>query len=275
MNYRHIYHAGNFADVIKHIGLLLCVDYLRRKEGGLCFIDAHAGAGRYDLQSEEAGKTGEWRKGVGLLADRADAPADVAAYLDAIREDLREGHYPGSPLLIARNLRPQDRLIASELHPETFDALKASLAPFARARAMAMDAYQCVRAHIPPSERRGLVLVDPPFEKKDEFETLARQMAQWKKRWARGVFLMWYPIKAHLPVEALKRAAREVGFARTFVLEALVGPRDAPLTLNGCGLILFNAPYTVPERLEAVCDHLERALHLHRTVRDWLVGDLP
>lgn len=269
MNYRHLYHAGNFADVIKHIVLLASLNYLQKKEGPLCVIDAHGGAGLYDLSSEEAAKTGEWEKGVGRIKGRADAPGGVQAYLDAVRKDLSAGRYPGSPLLIARALRPQDRLIANELHEPTFDALRQALAPFQNARATRMDAYECIRAHIPPQERRGLVLIDPPFEEKDEFETLARQMRQWRKRWETGVFVLWHPIKAHQPMARLIEAAQDARFRRTWRLEMLIRPRGTPDALNGCGLIVFNAPYTVPEQVNALSPFLKEAMDLHDMLSVW------
>lgn len=274
MNYRHIYHAGNFADVLKHIVLLLCVDYLQKKDGGLCFIDAHGGAGLYALDSEEATKTREWEKGIGCFMGLCDGPPDIELYLDRVKADLDAKRYPGSPLLLARQLRAQDRLITAELHEPAFEALRTVLKPYKNARAMHMDAYECIRAHIPPKERRGLVLIDPPFELKDEFQTLARQMREWKKRWAAGVFMLWYPIKAHLPVAELKEAAESLGLRRTWCVEALVLPRQKPESLNGCGVIVFNAPYTVPERVEALLPFLKEAMRLHETGASWLVpGD--
>ncbi len=270
MNYRHIYHAGNFADVLKHIVLVLCLDYLEKKEGALCLIDAHGGAGLYALNSEEAAKTREWEKGIGCLAGRADAPADLLLYLALLNGDLEAGRYPGSPLLLARRLRSQDRLIAAELHEPTFKALEAVLMPYENARAMHTDAYECVRAQIPPKERRGLVLIDPPFELKDEFQTLARQMREWKKRWATGVYLVWYPIKAHLPVAKLKAAAQALGLRRTWCAEALILPRDRPESLNGCGVIVFNAPYTVPERVDALLPYLKETMGLQEAQSAWL-----
>ena len=130
MNYRHVYHAGNFADVLKHIVLLLCLDYLQRKEGPLCVIDAHGGAGVYDLRSEESSKTREWERGIGRLQNRPVAPDDLELYLSLLRDDLQSGRYPGSPLLIARRLRPQDGLIASELHEPTFEVSRPQSCPF-------------------------------------------------------------------------------------------------------------------------------------------------
>jgi 23S rRNA (adenine2030-N6)-methyltransferase len=274
MNYRHAYHAGNFADVIKHIVLVLCVDYLQKKESGLCLIDAHSGAGFYRLDSEEAEKTGEWKRGIGRLLHANCAPADLELYLGLVQADTAALRYPGSPFLLARTLRSQDRLIASELHGPAFETLRAVLSPYKNARAMHMDGYECIRAQIPPKERRGLVLIDPPFELKDEFQTLARQMREWKKRWATGVYILWYPIKAHLPVAELKAAARELSLPRTWCLEAFILPREQPETLNGCGLIVFNAPYTAPERTEALLPYLKDAMGLHGTACEWLVPGL-
>ncbi len=271
MNYRHAFHAGNFAEVLKHVALVLSLDYMHMKDGALSLIDAHGGAGLYDLDAEEAAKTGEWQRGIGCLASRADAPADLRLYVDCVRGDLAERRYPGSPLIMARKLRAQDRLTAAELHEPTLAALEPVLLPYKAARCLHMDAYDCIRAHIPPKERRGLVLIDPPFELKDEFQTLARQMRQWKKRWATGVYLVWYPIKAHLPVAGLQEAARELGLRRTWFVEALTLPRDRPESLNGCGLILFNAPFSVPERIEALLPHLREAMALHGTASGWLV----
>jgi len=145
------------------------------------------------------------------------------------------------------------------------------LKPFKNAHAMHLDAYECVRAYIPPTERRGLVLIDPPFELKDEFETLARQMREWKKRWATGVFMVWYPVKAHLPVTELQEAARAIGLKRTWCVEALILPRERPDSLNGCGVIVFNAPYTVPERVQALLPYLKQAMALHETHAAWIV----
>ncbi len=271
MNYRHVYHAGNFADVLKHIVLVLCLGYLQKKDGGLCLVDAHGGAGLYRLDSEEAGKTGEWERGIGSLAGRDDAPPDITAYLDLVRSDFVAQRYPGSPFLMAQMARSQDRFIACELHAPTFEILRAVLAPYRTARAVHMDGYECIRARIPPKERRGLMLIDPPFERKDEFQRLAKQMEAWKKRWATGVYLLWYPIKAHLPVENLKEAARELSLPRTWCAEILIQPRYRPDTLNGCGVILFNAPYTVPERIEAILPYLKNAMTLHETVSARLV----
>ena len=263
MNYRHIYHAGNFADVVKHLTLVLCVDYLKRKDAPFCVIDAHGGCGLYDLASEQAQKTGEWVDGIGTLDGLENPPPDLTLYLDLLKKDRAQQRYPGSPMLIGRMLRAGDRLIANELHPEDTKTLRMVMGPKKNVRVTALDAYECIRASIPPAERRGLVLIDPPFEQKDEFDRLIRQMKEWKKRWPTGIFLLWYPVKAHLPVAALKEAAAALDLPDTWAIDVFRHPPAQPETFNGSGLILFNAPYQVPQRLEALIPMLSSRLALH------------
>ena len=272
MNYRHIYHAGNFADVMKHLALALVLEYLQRKDASLCVIDAHGGIGMYDLNSVQAQKTREYDSGIGRFKD-ADIPVDFKIYYDLVKDDLAGGQYAGSPKIISRMLRTQDRLIANELHPEDFDTLKSC---FRRDRGVTvtnLDAYECIRANIPPKEKRGLVLIDPPFEKTDEFETLIKQMGEWKKRFATGVYLLWYPIKSHLSTGGLKEAAAALQIPSTWCVETLMYPRHVENTFNGSGLILFNAPYQAPARYEALLPFLKERLGLVETASQWLVSD--
>lgn len=256
MNYRHIYHAGNFADVFKHILVLMMVDYLQRKEKGMFLLDAFAGPGLYDLRSSQAQKTQESLVGISKIMERERVNPDLQVYQKAVAPHWARQHYPGSPLLLAETLRPQDRLVANELHPEDVSELESVLGTFSCVRVTRRDAYESVRAHIPPSERRGLVLIDPPFEKKEEFELLTRQMKEWKKRWESGCYAIWYPIKTHLAVDSLHLAARDLGINRTWVAEFLLQDRSAPESLNGCGLLVFNTPFEIPERLRALAPEL-------------------
>lgn len=270
MNYRHIYHAGNFADVMKHLAMLIILDHLKKKDSPFCVIDAHGGIGIYDLMGEQAQKTREWEDGVGRLSGLTDTSEDLSLYTDIIAPYMGKHLYPGSPLLAAHMLRANDRMIANELHPEDVETLKDTLYDFRNARVTHLDAYECIRANIPPPEKRGIVLIDPPFEKTDEFETLARQMEEWKKRFANGIFIIWYPIKSHLAVDAMKNAARELGLPRTWCLETLRHSRTQEGTFNGSGLIVFNTPYQVPERIEAILPLLEERLGLLESEREWL-----
>lgn len=270
MNYRHIYHAGNFADVIKHLALALSLDYLKKKDAPICVIDAHGGIGLYDLLSEQAGKTGEWVEGIGRISDIKNPPDDLNLYLSLVRPYLSKHIYPGSPVIISDMLRAQDRLIANELHPEDVRTLKENVPG---AQVTHLDAYECIRAHIPPAEKRGLVLIDPPFEQRDEFETLQRQMGEWKKRWPTGVYILWYPIKAHLAVSALKEAARNLGLHRTWNVEIFKHPPAQADTFNGTGLLVFNAPFGVAERMQSLLPLLKDAMGLYDTNTRWIVGD--
>lgn len=272
MNYRHIYHAGNFADVMKHLTLCLVLDHLKKKDAPFCVIDAHGGIGMYDLHSEQALKTREWEAGIGRFEDAA-FPDDFALYHDLVKNDLTQKTYPGSPMLIARMLRANDRLIANELHSEDFETLRQNLKHRYNVRTSHLDAYECIRANIPPVEKRGVILIDPPFESKDEFDTLAKQMAEWKKRFANGVFILWYPIKAHLAIDKMKEAATELGIKRTWCLETLKHPRRQPESFNGSGILIFNAPFQIPERLDALMPLLSSRMGLIETRSAWLVSD--
>ena len=269
MNYRHIYHAGNFADVMKHLCLMMVIDYLRKKDAPFCAIDAHAGCGRYDLNSLQAQKTFEWRDGIGRF-DSPDMPSDFSLFFDGIKPDLKSGFYPGSPLLLSRSLRVQDRLIANELHPDDFETLQSTLRGYQSTRVESKDAYECIRANLPPAEKRGLILIDPPFEKRNEFDVLIRQMGEWKKRFPTGIYMLWYPIKPNLAIDDMKQAAIELGLPRTWCFETLKHPRYQTGCFNGCGLVLFNAPYQIPERIEALLPFLAGAMDLTETPSEWL-----
>lgn len=272
MNYRHIYHAGNFADVMKHLALCLILDHFKKKDAPFCVIDAHGGIGLYDLNSIEAMKTREYEGGIGKFKE-IEAGGDFALYHDLVKPDLANNRYPGSPMIAARMLRPQDRLIANELHPEDVETLNYNLGQLKTVRVTHLDAYECIRANIPPKEKRGLVLIDPPFEKTDEFETLSKQMQEWKKRFANGVYLLWYPIKANPAIARMKRAAADLGIPRTWCVETLRYPAAQPETFNGSGLILFNAPYQVPERMTALLPLLKARMGLIDTPSSWLTPE--
>lgn len=272
MNYRHAYHAGNFADVMKHMALALCLTYLKKKESPFCVIDAHGGIGQYNLLGDEASKTKEWQDGVGRFMGDEDLPGEFLPYWMKVEHDLARYQYPGSPTLIARLLRPDDRLIVNELHPEDVVTLEKNMVPFANTRVTHMDAYECIRAHVPPPEKRGLVLIDPPFEKKDEFGTLCTQMMEWQKRWPTGVYVLWYPIKSHLPLADLISAAMALGMHRTWQCECLKHPKDQEGSFNGSGLIIFNAPFTVPESIQNTLGYLKNRMGLHECASSWLTS---
>lgn len=282
MNYRHAFHAGNFADVLKHIVLVEVISYLQRKPAGIRVIDTHAGLGLYDLAGVEAEKTGEWKSGYGrVLAarDRFDPPARelIGPYLDVVAAAVagRGGAtlYPGSPLIAAQLLRPQDRLIANELHPVDRDALATTLKPFGQSKVMALDGYVALKSLLPPPERRGVVLVDPPFEVAGEFERLSEGLRQGLKRFASGVFALWYPIKDAKAVDWFASSLDTAPAGGLLRIELLLRtPRHGDV-LNGCGMIVANPPFGLPDRLRAGLPPIARTLSEERGagVRvDWI-----
>ncbi len=248
MNYRHAFHAGNHADALKHTALMVLLDHLKAKEKPFFVLDTHGGRGRYDLTGPEALRSGEFRHGIGRLLAAADLPPPLAAYIAAIRAANPPGAldcYPGSPVLIAAALRPQDRLVACDLHPAEADALAGTLRPYRRARVEARDGYGALKALLPPPERRGLVLIDPPFEKTDEFATLAAALIGAWKRWPGGVYLIWYPLKDRAAAAAFHTAIAAAGIPDVTFYELFVrGPGAAP-GLAGSGLLAINAAFAL------------------------------
>ncbi len=282
MNYRHAFHAGNFADVFKHAVLIRVLNYLRTKAAPFRVIDTHAGAGLYDLGGAEAARSGEWREGIGRLwAERDAAPAAtmLAPYLDAVAALNPKGElkrYPGSPLLALAMLRKRDRLIACELEPKAARALSRNLAADIRAKSLAIDGWTALTAYVPPKERRGLVLVDPPFEEEHEISRLARGLAEAHRKWATGIYMLWYPIKGRPEPDRLAKSLKRLAIPRVLRAELTVSPLSDPRWLNGSGLILVNPPWPLESELSALLPAL--AGLLGRSGKgafrlDWLAGE--
>src|ERR1035438_8037006 len=198
MNYRHIYHAGNFADVAKHVGLMYCLGALQRKDAAFFVLDSHAGRGYYDLQAPEAHKSGEAERGIQRLIETSIGATQLADYFATIRarRGKRLARYPGSPALIASGLRPQDRALFVELMPAEARAAEREIESLGRVRTEIGDGYAALKAFLPPEERRGLVLMDPPYESLDELTTMLQSFADAHRRWPNGIYLMWYPIRS-------------------------------------------------------------------------------
>ena len=269
MNYRHAYHAGNFADVLKHLVLALVIDYMKRKDAPFRVIDTHAGCGRYALGSVQAAKTGEWRGGIGRLLgpDVRPLPQDVATamapYLDAVRSENARPHleaYPGSPLIARRLLRAQDVLAANELHPEDGAELKSVLGRDRRVKLLAIDGWFALKSLLPPKERRGVVLIDPPFEEEGDLTRLAEGLAEALRRFASGVYVAWYPIKDLKPIAAFHGALAAIAGPELMRVELMIRGGNTPDRLNGCGLIVANPPYTLRDDLAVVLPELTHRL---------------
>ena len=248
MNYRHAYHAGNFADVLKHAVLVWIVRYLQQKDAPLCLIDTHGGAGIYDLTAPAALKTREAEGGIGRLTAAHDRPAVLDPYLQLVRranESEAIAHYPGSPWLMAAMLRARDRAIVGELHDEDAKTLRASLANFARVRVVEGDGYALLGKFAPPPEKRGLVLIDPPYEASGEFETLAGAIIAAHVKWPTGVYLVWYPIKDEAAVERFHAELLNARIAKLLQINFDIGAAEEGL--RACGLIVINPPWTLEQ----------------------------
>jgi 23S rRNA (adenine2030-N6)-methyltransferase len=245
MNYRHIYHAGNFADVAKHVGLVYCLDAMKRKDTAFFVLDTHAGRGYYDLHGAEAQKSGEAERGVQRLLSSAAAGEPLAAYFAALgaRPGARLARYPGSPALIAAALRPQDRAVCNELIPAEARAAERELYSSGRLRIEVGDGYAALRSHLPPAERRGLVLIDPPYESPDELASLSAALADAHRRWPTGTFLVWYPILSAVQRRRVHARFAALRLAKMLLADLAVHPDDASVGLSGSGLLLVNPPY--------------------------------
>ncbi|MCG5241136.1 23S rRNA (adenine(2030)-N(6))-methyltransferase RlmJ [Azospirillum doebereinerae] len=263
MNYRHIFHAGNPADVMKHAVLALILDHLRAKPAPFCVLDTHAGIGCYDLLSEPAQKTLECEDGIGRLFGAPPPHPSLAPYLGAVEglnPDGRLRWYPGSPRIARAALREQDRLVLVELHPDDARTLKAEFAGDRNVAVHQSDAYLALKAHLPPKEKRGLVLIDPPFEQPDEFARLAEGLAAAHRRWPTGVYALWYPIKERAAVWRFQDAVEKTGIPKVLIAELTWHPEDTHLRLNGSGLLIVNPPWTLDDRLRELLPALHDAL---------------
>lgn len=277
MNYRHAFHAGNFADVAKHLALVAALLHLRKKDKPFFVLDTHGGCGRYDLGADAAQRTGEAEAGIEklrVLAGRPELPQALAAYLDSVARE-GAGHYPGSPLIAARLLRAQDRLVAIEKHPEDAAALRAALRPFPNAKAEEADGYRRMAALLPLPERRGLVLIDPPYEAPDEFRIAAEALTAAWRRFATGIYMLWFPIKSQAAADAFCGEVLAAGVQKALRIDVAIAapPRDAKERLTAAGLLVVNPPYGLDAQMRAAAGLL--AAHMGEGTRltvDWLAG---
>jgi 23S rRNA (adenine2030-N6)-methyltransferase len=280
MNYRHAFHAGNFADVHKHAVLTRILLHLRLKPAAFRVIDTHAGAGRYDLAGPEPSRSGEWREGISRIWQARDVNAKdlLAPYINAVaafNPDTTLRLYPGSPLIAARLLRPQDSLIACELEPRAAAALAAALRREPRAKALAIDGWTVLGAYIPPKERRGLVLIDPPFEATDDFMRLSAALATAHRKWPTGIYVLWYPIKERAAPDRLASRLRQLAVPKVLRCELSLGPPRGDAGLLGSGLIVVNPPFTLEAELGRLMPALSKILSPEADWRlDWLAGPL-
>lgn len=278
LSYRHGFHAGNPADVLKHAVLALCLDYLTRKDKPLLLVDTHAGAGSYRLDSDFAQKTGEYRDGIGKLWGRDDVPEALEPYLSAVRgvnagSELR--YYPGSPMIANHFLRRQDRAVCFELHPADGDKLQRRLASLPNLQLRREDGLANLKSLLPPKERRGLVLIDPSYEIKRDFQAVIDCLRDAHQRFATGTYLLWYPVLKRDQVNQLLRRFTALNLPDSWVVELCVSPDTEALGMTGSGLLMINPPWQLAEQLETLLPwllgalgHADGSLRLERLVAE-------
>lgn len=293
MNYRHAYHAGNFADVLKHSVLFALIEAMQAKPTPFAFIDTHAGSGCYALDSTEAGKTGEYKDGISRLLfpdlypnnannSKAQAlPPLLRRWLDAILRLPGNDHglklYPGSPLQVANAMRDIDSAQLCELHPEEATRLRELFHHDHRVHVHQRNGYEALKALLPPKEKRGLVLIDPPYEAQDsEYRVIEKALKAALERWPTGVYAVWYPIKLRSQVQPFHRWLQNCGARRVLRAELMVHPDDSPLRLNGSGMVILNAPWKLDDALRDSLRAMAPMLSQERPAQwrlDWLVQD--
>jgi len=264
MNYRHSYHAGNFADVIKHALQISCLAYLQKKDKPFFVLDTHAGIGMYDLLGEQATKTGEWQQGIGRLLAAADVPSELNDYIALIKQlnpggDLR--WYPGSPWLSQHYLRDHDQLALCELHPADAVELQENFAGDRRVQIFAeQNGYGALKALLPPPAKRGMVLIDPPFEQTDEFSQVVAALEQGLRRWRNGSYVVWYPIKDPLVIGEFQQRVKALAPPKAYAVDVQIRAAEDASKLNGCGMLFINPPYGLLAEVEAMMPFLTALL---------------
>ncbi|MDR3478273.1 MAG: 23S rRNA (adenine(2030)-N(6))-methyltransferase RlmJ [Gammaproteobacteria bacterium] len=265
MNYRHSYHAGNFADVFKHIILIAVSNALARKESPYCYLDTHAGIGYYDLLSNSAQKSKEYVNGILKIMNEPNPPKLVQQYIDCIKAINPDGidplrYYPGSPYIARHFLRAQDRAVLTELHDDDYPILKDTFHHDKQVAVHHQDGYQALKAFLPPKERRGFILIDPPYEVQDELMQVGSKMATALARFETGVFMLWYPIKERRAIDRFHHSLKDKIKRPILIAELSVHPENVPTHLNGSGLAIVNPPWQLDKAIAEVLPWLWRVL---------------
>lgn len=259
LSYQHGYHAGNFADVIKHLALTRLLNYLIQKDKPLFYLETHSGKGLYDLKDRQAEKTGEYKQGIQLIwPDKKKLSPLFKEYLkiiDQLNENHQLRHYPGSPFIAINMLRKQDRLYLCELHPAEYDALDQMPHMNKKVHISNNDGIAAMRALVPPPEKRGLIFIDPSFERKEEYKDIPLAIKQAVARFSNGVFCLWYPVVNRRLSDKLCRTMKEIGASNTLRVEfnLTMSPKDG---MTGCGLWIINPPYTFINEIKTIFDTL-------------------
>jgi 23S rRNA (adenine2030-N6)-methyltransferase len=273
VNYRHAFHAGNFADVHKHVVLLALIERLKHKPKPVFYLDTHAGRGDYDLHSQDAMRGGEWREGIARLRGIQPHSEDLARYMRAVAA-FGESRYPGSPILAIEALRETDRAVLVEQQAIEAQTLKQAIQGKRGVAVICGDGYAALKSHLPPRENRGLVLIDPPYEADSEFADVGQALQLGLNRWPNGVFAAWYPIKAGAQSQRLHAMLKAAGLRKLLRVELTVRPADSPVGLNGSGLIIANPPWQFDVEMESALAELHAALAgAGRSQVEWLIRE--
>ncbi len=263
LSYRHSFHAGNHADVLKHIVQSLILNSLQQKEKPFVYNDTHSGVGRYDLTHEWSEKTGEYKQGIARVWQQDNIPAELDSYLDAIRQ-LNQGetlrYYPGSPRVARAHLREQDRMVLTELHPSDYPLLEQEFHHDRQVSIYKEDGFARLKASLPPQERRGLVLIDPPYELAKEYRDVVRAIAQSYKRWATGIYAIWYPVVNRCDIDDMLQGLQGLEIRKILQIELGVAPDTNERGMTASGMIVINPPWTLESQMQTILPFLKQAI---------------
>lgn len=264
LSYRHSFHAGNHADVLKHIVLMLILENLKLKEKGFFYLDTHSGVGRYRLSSNESEKTAEYKEGIERLWEQTDLPEDVARYVKMIKKLNYDGkelrYYAGSPLIATELLRPQDRALLTELHPSDYPILRNNFSDYKNVTVKCDNGFQQVKATLPPKERRGLVLIDPPYELKEDYDLVVKAIEEGYKRFATGTYAIWYPVVLRQQTKRIFKGLEATGIRKILKIELAVRPDSDQRGMTASGMVVINPPWTLETQMKEILPYLTKTL---------------
>ncbi|MCO6545697.1 MAG: 23S rRNA (adenine(2030)-N(6))-methyltransferase RlmJ [Gilliamella sp.] len=263
LSYRHSYHAGNHADVLKHIVLTLCIESLKEKEKPFLYLDTHSGAGRYLLKSEHSEKTGEYLSGINLLWQQSNIPELLNTYISVLRrynpfEEIK--YYPGSPLIAKQLLREQDKLNLTELHPTDYPLLKQEFSKDKRTKVLREDGFSQLKSKLPPLSRRGIILIDPSYEIKDDYQKIPAALFKAYKRFATGIYLIWYPVVSRTQTQKMIDNIVNLGIKRISQFELAIKPDNNQKGMTASGMIVINPPWKLHEKMQTIMPWLKEIL---------------
>ncbi|EMJ5972251.1 TPA: 23S rRNA (adenine(2030)-N(6))-methyltransferase RlmJ [Proteus mirabilis] len=279
LSYRHSFHAGNHADVLKHIVQTLIIESLKEKEKPFLYLDTHAGAGRYQLTNAHATRTGEYLEGIARLWQQEEVPELILPYLEAVgslntSDELR--YYPGSPLLAAKLLREQDLLMLTELHPTDFPLLRTEFSRDKRVRVCREDGFGQLKSKLPPASRRGFALIDPPYELKQDYSAVVKGIVEGYKRFATGTYAIWYPVVHRQQIKRMLKDLEATGIRKILQIELAVKPDSDQLGMTASGMIVINPPWKLASQMASILPWLHKALvpeGTGHTLVEWVVPE--